>query len=800
MRTSGTCDLCGLPLLGRPTHAEEHVFCCEGCRRVWKVASDAGIDALLDSSVTRAERSRRAAERRESVARASGARRETLHVDGMWCASCGLVLEDVLMDVEGVLDADVSYAGSMARITWDPAITSTEHIAKRVGMLGYSARPAREVLASSAGVEDVFLRFFVSVAIGMWVMWPTLLVLYPAYAAGEYGSERALGAFTAIMSLIVLLYCGWPFLQGAWRAARVRRATMDTLVVLGTWSAWLYSAYALLVSGGATYFESASMITSIVLLGRWLEAMGTRGSSAALSELAQAVVNDVWLIPEGGSATDAARAPLTDISLGSLLAVRAGERVPVDGTVLEGDTEIDRSRLTGEPLPTRAVAGDEVWAGTLNLTSLIVIRAERMGADTLTGRLGALMEDAVFAKSNTQRLVDSISRMFVPVVIGVAAGAAFVSIATGLGAAEGVARAVAVLVVACPCALGLAIPLVTTNAVTAGARNRLLVRGGPTLERSRDIGIVAFDKTGTLTLGRPDLVGGLDPDGRAIDPDELARLVAPMEAGQPHPVAHAIMGRVSGSPIGQAHEIVRVPGLGVTAVLDDGSQLAAGSEALMSERGVSISPTAHCAAEEARANGELVIWVSRDREFLGGLRFADPERAEAKETIEWLHEQGIRTALVSGDAQTTCDAVAASLGIDLVHGGVLPHEKDAVIATLGEFGAVAFVGDGVNDAAALASADLAVAVGGGSDVAVWGADVVLLSGDASPLASIPPLMRIARSSRRVISQNLVWAFSYNLVTVPLAVSGRLSPIVAAAAMAISSLAVVANSARIARLR
>jgi len=798
--TSGTCDLCGLPVLGRPTCAEEHLFCCEGCHRVWKVASDAGIDTLLDSTTTRAERSRRAAERKGSVARASGARRETLHVDGMWCASCGLVLEDALMDVDGVLDAEVSYAGSMARVTWDPTITSTEDITERVGMLGYAARPAREVLSSSAGVEDVFLRFFVSVALGMWVMWPTLLVLYPAYVAGDFGGERALGAFTAVLSLIVLLYCGWPFLQGAWRAARVRRATMDTLVVLGTWSAWLYSIYALLVSGSPTYFESAAMITSIVLLGRWLEAMGTRGSSAALSELAQAAVEDVWLIPEDGSVADATRVPLAEVAQGSVLAVRAGEHIPADGTVLEGDSEIDRSRLTGEAIPVHAGAGDEVWAGTLNLTSLVVMRVSRTGSSTLTGRLGALMEDAVFAKSNTQRLVDSVSRLFVPVVIGVAAGAAFVSIATGLGAAEGVTRAVAVLVVACPCALGLAIPLVTTNSVAAGARNGLLIRGGPTLERSEEIRAVAFDKTGTLTLGRPDLVGGFDPIGRSTDPDELARLIAPMEAGQAHPVAEAILSRVSGEALGQVSEIVRKPGLGVTAVLPDGSRLAAGSEALMTSQGTAIGPSARGAADEARSEGELVIWVARNQEFLGGLRFADRVRAEAGETIAWLHEHGIRTALVSGDAQATCDSVAASLGIDLVYGDVLPHEKDTVIARLSEHGAVAFVGDGVNDAAALASADLAVAIGGGSDVAVWGADVVLLGGDRSPLASLPPLLRIARASRRVISQNLAWAFSYNLVTVPLAVSGRLSPIVAAAAMAISSLIVVANSARLARLR
>ncbi|MDO8987407.1 MAG: cation transporter [Coriobacteriia bacterium] len=530
MTSASTCDLCGLPLLGKSIRGGDRRFCCEGCHRVWQVAQDAGIDALLDTPEVRRLRSRSSAERKLVAAKAAGARRQTLRVDGMWCASCGLVLEDALMDLPGVLDAEVSYAGSMARVTWDPESLHAEEISSRISMLGYSAHPAQDVLAPKSDVEDIFLRFFISGAAGMWVMWPTLFVLYPEYVHGVFGTQSAIEGFAAALSFVILLFGGWPFIRGAWFAAKARRATMDTLVALGTWSAWLYSVYAWRTGAGPTYFESATMITAIVLLGRWLEALGSRSATAS----------------------QAVRVPLDEIVVGSIVVVRAGERLPADGSILEGVSDIDHSRLTGEPIPTAHGPGDEVWAGTMNLSGLLVMRVSRTGAETLAGRLSALVEDAVFAQSGAQRVADSVSRVFVPVVIGIAVGAAFITVATGLGVSSAVSRT------------------------------------------------------------------------------------------------------------------------------------------------------------------------------------------------------------------------------------------------------VAFVGDGVNDAAAMAAADLAIAVDGGSDVTIWAADVVLLDGNRSPLAAIPSLVMISEATRSTIRQNLAWAFSYNLVTIPLAVSGLLSPIAAAAAMALSSLAVVANSSRLSR--
>ena len=847
---SSACDLCGLPVLGRPIRDRHHDFCCEGCRRVWVTAEDAGISDLLAGPEARRARSSGAAQRKAAAALAAGARRETLRVDGMWCASCGLVLEDALMALPGVLDAEASYAASLARVTWEPDATELATITERISLLGYSAVPAREAARARADTDELFLRLFVSGVIGMWVMWPTFFVLWPAFAVGGYAGVQTYELFTGALSALVLVYGGWPFLIGAWRAARVRRATMDTLVVLGTWTAWLYSLWATLTSSGPTYFESAAMIATIVLLGRWLEALGTRDASASLAALAEGASESAWLVRAGGAggegegertsahdgaAADASADPLADVAHavrvpvaeltdGDSVAVRPGERLPVDGVVLGGSSDIDRSRLTGESLPAVANVGDEVWAGTINLTSVLMVCVKRTGAETLAGRLAELAEDAAFAKSHTQRVADAVAAVFVPVVIAIAAATLLISLATGLGVAIAIGRAVAVLVVSCPCALGLATPLAVSNAMAAGARRGLLVRGGPALERAGAIATVAFDKTGTLTRGEPTVTGLLPHDLTDETSARLLGLAAAVEAGDPHPVASAIASEAAarqaraesmagggaagaGAFASRAESVERRAGEGLLGEVG-GVHVAVGNERLMAAQDVTLPPALARTARHARGAGALVVWVAADGVLLGGIQLADSVRPEAAAALAALRACDLRTAMVSGDAQATCEAIAAQLGIDRVLADVLPHEKERAVRELAQNGAVAFVGDGINDAAALAAADLAVAVGGGSDVAVLSADVVLLgihahlgehstdSAPDSPLASLPALVAIATATRRVIAENLWWAFTYNLVAIPLAVTGRLTPVAAAAAMAGSSLAVVANSWRL----
>jgi heavy metal translocating P-type ATPase len=793
-------------LLGRPLRSGDQVFCCEGCKRVWTAAGDNGFAELLSAPRDRAARTASASSRKAAAAAAAGARRETLQIGGMWCSSCALVLEDALLGVDGVLDAEVSYAASLARVTWDPERTDQISVVGRVDLLGYQARPARLAESTSRDAEDAFLRFFVGVAVGMWAVWPTLFLLYPAFVRGQYASVQRVEVLTGVFALVVLLYTGWPFLAGAWRAARVGRATMDTLVVLGTWTAWVFSAWATWSSSAPTYFESVAMIPTIVMLGRWIEALGQRDATRSLVALAQTeAAQDAWVVRAANALDETQRVPLETVTVGMLVAVRAGERVPVDGRIVSGSSELDLSRLTGEPLPATVGVNDEVWAGSINLAGTVVIRVERVGAETLSGRLASIAEDAVFAKSNVQRLVDRIAALFVPVVL---ATAAVTLLITGFsaGIAVGVSRAVAVLVVACPCALGLATPLAIANAVGAGARQGILIRGGLALERAGMLALVALDKTGTLTQGRPAVTRVL-PTGDGPDAeDELLAVASGLEAGETHPVARAILEAARSRDVTPRAPSAaeRIAGMGISGETD-GRVVLAGSEQLLAQHG--LHPPAALAESVARERtaGRIAIWVASDGRVLGALVLADPIRSEAAPVIEQLAARGVSVAVVSGDSQATTQSVADELGIASAYGEVMPHDKERVVAELGaalsadahsdRAPTVAFVGDGINDAAALAASDLAVTVVDASDVAQLAADAVLLDAER-PLAALPALVDLSRATSRIITQNLVWAFAYNAVTVPLAILGLLSPIAAAVAMALSSLAVVANSWRL----
>lgn len=794
---SSACALCGLPVLGRPIRAKasgQRGFCCEGCARVWQVASDAGLDSLTATPVV--ARPRDAAARKAAAAARAGARRVTLRVDGMWCASCALVLEQAVLELPGVLDAEVSYAASLARVTYDPASADTAAIVARIALLGYRAEAGGLAGAGAGGeaqTRDLFLRFFVAAVVGMWVMTPTFFLLYPSFWRGEFAGLVPTQLFTGALALVVLLYPGWPFLAGAWQAARVGKATMDTLVVLGTWTAWVYSLAATLGGGHGTYFESASMIVTIVLLGRWIESFGRGDATAALAALGGGGPDEVWLVPEGGTLGDAVRSDAALAVPGAVVAVRAGERVPADGVVLSGRSSVDQSRLTGEALPVERGEGDEVFAGTVNLSDAMLVRVSRSGADSLAGRIASLVEDAAFAKSHAQRLADAVAGVFVPVVLAVAAAAFLLTALTGPGLDEAVRRAVSVLVVACPCALGLATPLAAANAVARGSARGLLVRGGEVLERAGAIRTVAFDKTGTLTMGRPAVAGFLPG---TLPPGEAARmlsLAAAVEAGSAHPAAFAIL-NAAGAGARDASGVRARPGLGMEGRVD-GRSVLVGSPRLLMLEGIAVGGESTEMAEAEGERGRSVVWVAEGGMLLGGIVLADELRPGAAACILALRGTGLRTAVVSGDAEATTVAVAEALGMPEARAEVLPHDKERVVREMSADGPVAFVGDGINDAPALAAADLAVAVGGASDVALQASDVVLLS-EEDPLDSLPELMRLARRSRRIIGQNLAWAFTYNLVAIPLAVTGLLSPIAAAAAMAASSLAVVANSLRV----
>lgn len=792
------CDLCQLPIVGRPLavlgsdSTDTARFCCEGCRRVWLTARDAGI---LDRITAHPRGDRTTTSERKRVAAAAlGARRVAFGVSGMWCSSCASVLEDAVLDLDGVLDVEVSYGASLARVTFDPALVGITDVRRRVELLGYAVRDVGDDQDDAADVQDLFLRLFVGVVVNMWVMWPTLFVLYPEFSRGVHTGLEGAELLTGVLSTVVLLYSGWPLITGAVRAARVGRATMDTLVVVGTVSAWAYSVFAALTRSDATYFESVAMIVVIVLAGRWIEAVTRRSAAARLGSLVRAEAAMVWRLDPDDPDGDADRVALVDVLAGDLIIVRPGERIHVDGTVTQGVSAVDQSRITGEPLPMSRAEGDDVWAGSINISEPLRVRVAGVAEQTLEGRLAEIVEDAAFAKGNAERLVDAVSRVFVPLVLGVAAMTAISSLLGGLELGEALRRAVSVLVVACPCALGLATPLVVQNALAAAVSRGFVVRGAHALEQTGTIGVVAVDKTGTLTEGRARVTGHIPATAPEDATREVLRLAASVQVGRAHPLGDAIAqaGREADVTRLVPDRVSAVPGQGVEADID-GYSVLVGSHHLLESRGVAVSEEWRTTAEKSAATGASIVWIARAGECIGGLELSDGVRPESAAAVAALRQQGVDVVMVSGDASGTCEALGEVLGISRVHAEVMPHEKAHVVQQLRSEARVAFVGDGVNDAAALTTADLAIAMPDASELAAQAADVILLREGGRGLAAIPDAIALSRAARRVIIANLVWAFTYNAVALPLAMIGRLTPIVAALAMVGSSLAVIANS-------
>ncbi len=802
------CELCGLPIIARPVRKEPaedkdaHVFCCEGCARVWSVAKEAGLAEILVSQSAAG----RPSSRKSAIARAAGSRRAVFRVDGMWCSSCGLILERALLGIDGVLDAEVSFASSLARVTYEPGKLSTDVLWDRVRLLGYKPDKASGMLgADSREASDLFVRLFAGAVSSMWVMWISLFMLYPAYLHAQYSAARNPAILVGLLTTFVLIYPGGVFIKGAWQAARVGRITMDSLVFLGTWSAYLVGIWSLITRHGPTYFDSAAMITVVVLFGRWLEALAQQKSSGLISLLINREDLGAWVIKPGG---DVEKTPLSEVFVGDRVLVRPGERVPIDGVVEDGFAVVDQSMLTGEPLPAEKAVGDEVWAGTIVISGSFTIGVVRPGDESLLARMGALVEDAMFTKTNLQRWADIIAGVFGPVILAVAAATILIGLFSGLTFSQVVERAVAVLVVACPCAISLATPLVAVNAIGRLASIDLLIRGADVLERAGGITVIGMDKTGTLTQGKVGIKEIIPNEeiksnvaNNMLDPELLdpLRIAAALESKATHPLADAITRYAAEQGVNDlsADKVRVLQGIGIIGRINQGSQAMVGSLRLLKEHGIKPPQSLLYRAREAEEAGNMVTWVAVGDTAIGVIILSDDIRTEASAVIGDIKELGISSIIISGDAPGPCRAVAVQAGIDDVKAGILPHEKEQVIRDLrSTSGRVAFIGDGMNDAPALASSDLAIALASGSEMAVEASDVIISRDSKSPLRALPILIRLSRSAHAIILQNLGWALTYNLIALPLAVSGKLTPIWAAVAMAVSSLAVVVNSFRI----
>jgi Cu+-exporting ATPase len=611
----------------------------------------------------------------------------------------------------------------------------------------------------------------------------------------------------------VVLWGGWQFYRAAWLNLRHGAATMDTLISLGTLTAWLWSLYALFLGDagepgmkmpfdlipeqgagtGEIYLEVAAIVTTFLLAGRYFEARAKRRAGAALTALLELGAREASLLDSEGNER---RVPVDELQVGDRFLVRPGEKVATDGVVEDGRSAVDLSMLTGESVPVEVGAGAEVPGAAVNAGGRLIVRATRVGADTALAQIARLVSEAQSGKAPVQRLADRVSAVFVPVVIALAAATFGFWLGAGEGTGFALTAAVAVLIIACPCALGLATPTALMVGTGRGAQLGLLIKGPEVLEATRRVDTVVLDKTGTVTSGKLALVDLVLADG--VDRDEALRLVGAAEDASEHPIARAIADVARG-------ELGRLPlldafsnraGLGVEATLDGDRLVLAGRERLLREWGFEIPPALESARKLAEQRGHTAVLAGWDGQARAAFVVADTIKPTSAEAIASLQRLGLRPILLTGDNERTARAVAGQVGIDEVIAEVLPSEKAAVVKRLQDEGrVVAMVGDGVNDAPALAQADLGLAIGTGTDVAIEASDLTLVSGD---LGAAVDAIRLSRATLRTIKQNLGWAFGYNLAALPLAAVGLLNPIMAGAAMALSSVSVVANALRLRR--
>ena len=738
-----------------------------------------------------------------------------LVVTGMTCASCVASVEDALRGVAGVRGADVNLATERARVEVDPARADDAALVRAIERAGYGALVLAADRAERAATEEreralrvTYLRGLRRrLVVAALLAVPTMLLsmadlLYPAVAEAAWRPYLLLALATPVQ-----LWSALPFYRGALSAARHRRTDMNTLVVVGTTTAYGVSVLATLVPGAFTavglsparflYFDTATVIVTLVLAGRYLEARARARTAAEVRALAALGAKSARVRRPGGAEEDV---PIDRLAVGDVVIVRPGEVVAADGRVLAGTSAVDEAMITGESIPVEKGPGDEVTGGTQNKTGAFRFRVTRVGGDTLVAQIVRLVEEAQGSKAPIQRLVDRIASIFVPIVFAIAIASAIAWLVFGPEPRLGYALSafVAVLIIACPCALGLATPTAIIVGTGRGASRGILIKSAQALETARTIDVVAFDKTGTLTVGRPQVVDYMNCAG--IGEDEVIRVLAGAESRSEHPLAAAVveLATTKGLTISEPTAFEALPGQGVHATVE-GHDVWIGNAALARAHG--FAELADETIARHQESGRTVLVGTIDGTPAGILSLADTPKAAARDAIADLRRRGLRTLLVSGDARRVAEAIARELGIDEVRAEVRPDAKADLVAELQAAGhRVAMVGDGVNDAPALARADLGIAIGSGADVAVATADVVLVGGDPR---GVSRALRLARATVSTIRQNLFWAFIYNVALIPVAAGALypftgwlLSPVLAAAAMALSSVTVVSNSLRL----
>ncbi|MFF4945813.1 heavy metal translocating P-type ATPase [Streptomyces rubiginosohelvolus] len=739
-----------------------------------------------------------------------------LAIGGMTCASCAARIEKKLNRMDGV-EATVNYATEKAKVTYAGADVSVDDLIATVEATGYTARPPAPPAAETAapppgsgdteqsaaeddGLTTLRQRLITAVLLAVPVI---AMAMIPALQF-DYWQWLSL-----TLAAPVVTYAAWPFHRAAWTNAKHGAATMDTLISVGTSAAFLWSVWALFFGtagmvgmthpfeftiarsdgAGNIYLEAAAGVTAFILAGRYFEARSKRKAGAALKALMELGAKEVTVLRDGVETT----IPTSALQVGDRFLVRPGEKIATDGTVIEGSSAVDASMLTGESVPVEVTVGDTVTGATLNAGGRLVVEATRVGNDTQLARMAKLVEDAQNGKASAQRLADRISAVFVPIVIALALATLGYWLGNGAGLTAAFTAAVAVLIIACPCALGLATPTALMVGTGRGAQLGILIKGPEVLETTRRVDTIVLDKTGTVTTGRMTLQTTHTTD--TTTETEVLRLAGALENASEHPIAQAVAFAATDAtgPLPTPEDFANVPGLGVQGIVE-GHAVLVGREQLLAEWEIRLPAPLAEAKQAAEAAGRTAIAVAWDGEARAVLEVADAVKDTSAEAVRRLRALGLTPILLTGDNRAVAESVAAEVGIDEVYAEVMPQDKVDVVKRLQNEGrSVAMVGDGVNDAAALAQADLGLAMGTGTDAAIEAGDLTLVRGDLNAAADA---IRLSRRTLSTIRTNLFWAFAYNVAALPLAAAGLLNPMIAGAAMAFSSVFVVGNSLRL----
>ncbi len=799
-----SCDHCDLEIspgaaIREEIGGREVVFCCPGCRSVYSLLVGERLEGFYarrrgwtpgPPSFPPFDPAGFAAVERE----AGECREMDVTISGIRCASCVWLIERHLGKKGGVRYARVNYTTHRGKIRWDPGQTDAGTVAGWIAELGYAPSPAEpagweEALAREK--TDLLLRLGTAAFLSSQIMMVSA-GLYAGYFQGIERQTRTVFHLVAMgLATPVLLYSGYPFLRNTLAGIRNRAPGMDTLVFLGSFSAYAYSV-AMIVTGGEVYFDTTAMIITLILLGRYLEATARARASDTIARLFRLAPVQARIVRNGGNGARplVETVPVASIREGDVVEVIPGERIPADGIVSEGESEADESLLTGEARPVEKSPGSPVFTGTVNGGGRLRFAVTGTGRETALSRIIRAVEEAQARRSPVQGFADRVAGHFVPAILLVSLLTLGIRLLAGNSPVTSLLASISVLVVACPCALGLATPLAVFVGSSAAQSRGVLVKGADVLERGAKVNAVFLDKTGTLTRGTPRLT---DVVGFALPRDDVLAIAASLESPSEHALAKAIRRDVPSGSIREVEQFRAHPGMGVEGVVD-GRRFLLGRCAFLEARKAAVREKEREVARVLSEEGKTVAWLSDGESALGLLAAADTLRPEAAGCVRTLEEGGYAVSMVTGDGEAVSGRIAAEAGIGRVLSSLAPPEKtEAVRKARSEGSVVLMVGDGINDAPALTEADVGLAMGRGTDIALESADAVLMRDD---LRLVPRFLAISKQTMRVIRQNLAWAFSYNAVAIPLAVSGRLHPIASAALMAASSLVVVGNSLRL----